>query len=226
MTRTSWLAVLAAVAASGPAAAQSPLSGRWTCTGDANETILEFRSRNELVYDGQAMAYQVLGGSLIVMTGDGPAVYQYRVDGDQATFASDALTLRCRRGAARSAPASGATAGASGGKFNHLLQGTLCYWSGSSSGGASYASTTRVSFDGRGRFTTGSESSASNQAGQAYSGGGGEGGTYEVLGGSVGATIRIKWGDGSVGTATVHFVVDGQITEIKYGERLYGKALC
>jgi hypothetical protein len=83
-----------------------------------------------------------------------------------------------------------------------------------------------VWFDGHGRFSTGSESSASNQAGQAYGSGGGEGGTYEVTGAAVGAAIRIRWGDGTIGIATVHFVVEGQITEIKYGERVYGKALC
>jgi hypothetical protein len=126
MTRTSWLAVTAVLAGAAPAAAQSPLTGRWTCTGDAEQTILEFRSRTELVYDGRTMAYQVLGSSLIVVTEDGPALYQYQVQGDQAVFASDALTLR-RRGVAPAAPSGGAASGTGGGgRLNHLLRGALC----------------------------------------------------------------------------------------------------
>ena len=143
--------------------------------------------------------------------------------------------IRCMRstGADRSAAAPGT---APGGQWNHLLQGQLCSWSGSSSGGNSRSTTRRAFFDGRGRFATGSESSWSatsrNSVGDdlgavsAYHEGGGPGGTYEVTAASPDAPIRVQWSAGEADVACVHHVSGVRITASKHGEMLFGTGGC
>jgi len=106
----------------------------------------------------------------------------------------------------------------------HLLQGKLCCWSGSSTSSSSYSSTKWAYFDGQGNFQYGSESSFSSDAGNAWGNdGSGERGTYRISG----DTVYLSYPDGSSDTATVHFRQDdGRITELKYGDDHYAKALC
>ena len=107
----------------------------------------------------------------------------------------------------------------------HLLQGKLCSYSGSSSYSSSYSSTKWAYFDGQGNFQYGSESSFSSDAGMAYSGDNNQGnrGTYRVSDDNV----TLTYSDGSSDTATVQMRQnDGRITELKYGDDHYGAALC
>ena len=123
----------------------------------------------------------------------------------------DGTRTNCRRGG-----------GAAGGAANGALQGTMCGWSGN----ANYSRTTRVTFDGRGRFGTGSESSFSNRHGSGYGAGGGDGGSYVVTAVQVGAPIRVRWANGEDDQATVHHVINGRISEIRYGKQVLGHAMC
>jgi hypothetical protein len=109
----------------------------------------------------------------------------------------------------------------------YLLQGTLCSWSGSSSGygNSSYSSSTRVYFDGQGNFSYSSESSFSGDAGIAYGGnqGAGNGGTYRV----VGNQVQLQFNDGTTGVAQINMQQDdGRITELMYEGTLYATGLC
>jgi hypothetical protein len=102
----------------------------------------------------------------------------------------------------------------------------LCGSAGSSGTGGSNQRNVRVSFDGRGRFTTGGDSSFSGPAGFGYGEAATEGGRYEVSAAVPGATIRVQWDNGEADEAQVHHVVDGRITEIMYGRQLLGAGLC
>ena len=87
----------------------------------------------------------------------------------------------------------------------------------------SYSSSTRVWFDGAGRFSTRSESSFSGSAGSGYGSGPGSGGTYRIAGDEV----RLTFGDGSTGTARVNMrQADGRITELMFNGQLYATGLC
>ena len=115
----------------------------------------------------------------------------------------------------------------SGSGQEYLLQGTLCSWSGSSSGygNSSYSSSTRVYFDGQGNFSYSSESSFSGDAGMAYGGnqGAGNAGTYRVAGNQV----HLQFNDGTTGVAQINMQQDdGRITELMYEGTLYGTGLC
>jgi len=109
----------------------------------------------------------------------------------------------------------------------YLLQGTVCSYSGQtdSSANTSYSSTDWASFDGRGGFKYGSDSSFSSDAGLYYGGDGdsGNSGTYRIQGDK----IQLTFSDGSSDTAYVHYRQDdGSITEVKYEGKLYGASLC
>lgn len=125
---------------------------------------------------------------------------------------------------AKVAPVAGGDVGA--------LRGALC----ASRGGSVASSTTRATFDGRGRVTLGSETvfggSLTDQYGDdvaRYGGGTGNqyaptsGGTYRVEG----QRVVIRWADGATTTCTIHMrQTSGQITELMCDGTLYGAALC
>ena len=109
----------------------------------------------------------------------------------------------------------------------YLLQGTLCSWSGSSSGygNSSYSRSTKVYFDGQGNFSYSSEASFSGDAGIAYGGdqGSGQGGTYRI----VGNQVYLQFNDGTSGVAQINMQQnDGRITELMYEGTLYATGLC
>jgi hypothetical protein len=109
----------------------------------------------------------------------------------------------------------------------YLLQGTLCSWSGSSSGygNSSYSRSTRVYFDGQGNFSYSSESSFSGDAGIAYGNNqsADNGGTYRV----VGNQVHLQFNDGTTGVAQINMRQDdGRITELMYEGTLYATGLC
>jgi len=219
-------------------AQQNQPGGRWDCQSSQGPAVLEFQNAQTLTYDGVAMPYRVSGNTIRVVQDGYPAHYVFAIQNDRMDIRTPAgEIIQCEKsaGAGRSAtaPPSG-TAG--GGQWNHLLQGQLCSWSGSSSGGNNRSTTQRAFFDGRGRFTTGSESSTSvtsrDSAGRevdtasAYGNGDGPGGTYEVTAASPGAPIHVRWNTGEADIAYVHHVSGGRITEVKYGKLLFAMGLC
>jgi len=112
------------------------------------------------------------------------------------------------------------------------LRGALCAYK----GGSVASSTTRATFDGRGRVGLGSETAfggnLTDQYGDdvaRYGGSSGNqyaptsGGTYRVDG----QRVVIRWGDGTTTTCAIHMrQPGGQITELMCDGTLYGAGLC
>ena len=202
-------------------AQQTALLGAWQCQTPQGSASLAFGNNGDLNFNGDVTQYAVQGNVITALVNGFPAQYRYQINGNNLAIANpDGTRTACQRGAAGGGNVAG------GGAMNGALQGTLCSYSGSSGGGSSYASTRRVTFDGRGRFATGSESSFSNAAGLGYGGGSGSGGAYAVTGVYVGAPIRVRWASGEDDQAFVHHIVSGRITEIRYGKQVYGQGLC
>lgn len=218
------LCILVAVIwlAHGAAYAQhTALLGSWQCQTPQGPATLGFAGNGDLNFNGDVTQYVVQGNVITAMVNGFPTQYRYQISGSHLAIANpDGSHTTCQRGGSNVAQ------GSAGGALNGTLQGTLCSYSGSSGGGSSYSSTRRVTFDGNGRFSTGSESSFSSTAGLGYGGGSGSGGTYAVTAVQVGAPIQVRWANGESDQATVNFVVNGRITEIRYGKQVYGRALC
>jgi len=108
---------------------------------------------------------------------------------------------------------------------NARLYGSFCSYSSSGySGSSSYSTTQTVTFDGRGHYTYGSQSSYSGGGDGYYGGNGGYTGTYRVVGNQ---GVILTASDGSVYKVAIHFVQNsGEITELKYDGVVYGKSLC
>ena len=200
------------------------LMGNWLCNSPLGQAALDINSANTLSFDGQPMQYVIQGNVVTVIQNGVRRPHTFALQGSVLNMQSpEGIPLRCERTAGGGAQQGGMAAG---GGANHLLSGMLCGHSGSSGGGSSYSSTSRVRFDGQGRFTTGGESSFSGAAGGGYGQSGGNGGTYRVTSAQRGALIQVRWNNGEEDSATVHHVVNGRITEIMYGKRLMGMGLC
>jgi hypothetical protein len=202
------------------------LAGNWQCQGQSGPATIEFKTNSLLSFNGEEAQYALVAGAIVVQGEDGIMAYPYTLKGKNLTVTfPDGFLMRCARaqGGEAGKKSAGAVPRQPGGEANHLLRGSLCSWSGSRSGSSSYSSSGRVSFDGRGRFVYGSESSFSSSAGMAYGASPGSGGSYRVIGDKV----HITFGDGSTGVAAVNFRQnDGRITELMYDGKLYGMALC
>jgi hypothetical protein len=219
-----WMRVIFVAAMLGwlPAAhaQQAALLGNWQCQTPQGPASLAFGGNGELTYNGDATQYVVQGNVITAMVNGFPTQYRYQLAGNQLAIANpDGTRTNCQRGGGMGG---GFAQGQPGGNMNAALQGTMCGWSGN----ANYSRTTRVTFDGRGRFGTGSESSFSNRYGSGAGSGGGDGGAYAVTSVQVGAPIRVRWANGEDDQATVHNVYNGRITEIRYGKQVLGHAMC
>lgn len=199
-------------------AATASLIGDWRC----GRTSLIFKSETVLVYDGEQLRYKKRKNVLRVQQEEGPVDYPFVLSGDRldVTF-PDRSVLRCSRTKAGAGRPPAADARPSG--SNAQLRGMLCQWSGSSGMSGSYSRSTRVWFDGVGRFTYGAESSFSGSAGSGYGSGPKSGGAYRVSGN----VVHLTFGDGSAGTAKVNMRQnDGRITELMFNGQLYATGLC
>jgi hypothetical protein len=214
----AWVLAAALAAPDTAAAAAAGLIGSWQCGGSS----LVFKSDSVLVYDSEQLRYKKMRNVLRVQQDYGSVDYPFALSGDRldVTF-PDRSVLRCSRattGAGRP-PAGGAKPSGSAAQ----LRGMLCRWSGSSGMSGGYSSSTRVWFDGAGKFSTRTESSFSGSAGSGYGSGPGGGGTYRVSG----DTVHLTFGDGSTGTAKVNMrQTDGRITELMFNGQLYATGLC
>ena len=215
------IAVLVSVLAAIPGAADAApagLIGTWQC----GRTSLVFQSESALVYDGEQLYYTKMRNVLRVQQEEGPVDYPFALSGDRldVTF-PDRSVLRCSR--AKAAPDRPTAGGAKSSGSTAQLNGMLCRWSGSSGLSGSYSSSTRVRFDGAGRFSYGTESSFSGSAGSGYGSGPGALGTYRVAG----DTVYLTFGDGSTGAARVNMRQNnGRITELMFNGQLYATGLC
>ena len=192
--------ILAATLLVGTAVAQAQqpaLLGNWQCQTPQGAATLAFGDNGQLVYNGDTTQYAVQGNVITALVDGFPQQYRYQINGDALAIANpDGTRTNCQRGGG--AAGAFAQGGVLSGAANGALQGTMCGWSGN----ANYSRTTRVIFDGRGRFGTGSESSFSNRHGSGYGSGGVDGGFYMVTSVQVGAPIRVGWANGEDDQAT------------------------
>jgi hypothetical protein len=195
------------------------LLGNWQCQTPQGTASLAFGGNGELSFNGDTTQYVVQGNVITALVNGFPTQYRYQVSGNQLAIANpDGTRTNCQRAAGTG----GGFAQAPGGNMNAALQGAMCGWSGN----ANYSRSSRVTFDGRGRFSTGSESSWSFSTGSGYGSGGSDGGSYMVTSVQVGAPIRVRWANGEDDQAVVQHVINGRITEIRYGKQVFGHAMC
>jgi hypothetical protein len=211
------------------------IEGQWQCQmgyqgNTAGAGTISFDKNGQCVMGGQPFSYKLLDGkTLQISNGTATDSYTYKLGKDKLELSyRDGSTFDCTRQASSSTPGgllnqSGRGQPQTGGN-EWQVQGTFCHYSGSSSYGSSYSSTSRISFDGQGHWSMGSESSFSGDAGSAYSGGGVDSsGTYRVNG----RQIIYATNSGEQGVARVNMQQnDGRITEIYVGEDLYSPSLC
>lgn len=194
----------------------------------------ELKGDGSALVNGQAGAWSVEGSNLVYVSEEGAMVYRYTLKGKTLTLhSSDGAVLvytRSPKAAAKGKAAKGGTkAAVGGGNDNRLLRGMLCSYS----GGSTMSHSDRVSFDGQGRYSTGSESvysaSGNDQYGnESWRGGGasnsaGGGGTYQVRG----DVVILTADDGSSLEVKVNMrQSDGRITELMHGKKLFAAGLC
>ena len=248
---TDWAAGRTAPPAPTPAPS---VVGSWQCQFSMTGVPLgggpvSFGADGRATVGGNPFAYQLLPGNLLrLQDATGANDYNYQLVDPQLTMTyGDGSAFTCTRGVAAATPPAyggrqpaydqGAERGGqpaygqqgSGGN-TWQLQGTFCHWGGSSnyyssSDYSSYSSTQRISFDGRGRWAFGSETSFTSDVGNYASGGGGadNSGTYRVAGNQ----IQYQTAAGEQGVAQVKIRQnDGRITEILVDGDLYAPAVC
>jgi len=221
-------------------AQKSKLYGSWQAT---NGSITSF-TKTTMTVAGSAYRYTVSGNIITVYDQSNNTMqYKYKVQGNQLYLYAEGYgtyVLTKTTGQAQNAGygnngygnqtggygnAGQGNAGQGNTAANARLYGSFCTYSSSGySGSSSYSTTTRVTFDGRGHYTYGSQSSYSG-GGDGYSGGdGGYSGTYRVVGNK---GVILTASDGSQYRVAIYYVQQsGEITELKYDGAVYGKNLC
>jgi hypothetical protein len=203
----------------------STLSGKWVYKSDEGEIVLEFLTGNQLLFNGETTDYQVNGEVIMARTDYGWVNYPYVLSSGKLliTF-PDGTQLPFVKAASATASQGKTTQPTGAGGPLWQLQGSLCYWSGSSSSYSSYSRTEKLTFDGKGNFIFGKEGSFSGDAGLTYSGNPNvDGGTYRIEGNKVTLTFR----SGEVYQLDINIRQDdGRITELMYQGKLYAVSLC
>jgi hypothetical protein len=219
-TALALLLVIPALAAA--QSAEQRFIGQWNCQVEGEPVSLHVLNSTQLRFGDELMTYRITTPNTVVITQQGFArPHRYTLAGDRLDlFSPEQFTITCER--RRGNPGKAAAAAT----LNDRLSGLLCSYAASRSATGSGSWSSRVRFDGRGRFTTGSESSFNVQSGLGHSAGVGEGGTYAVTAVTVGAPIRVRWDSGEDDVAYVQHVASGRITEIKYGKQVFAAGLC
>jgi len=239
---------------SGAATPPAPsVVGAWQCRMSMNGTpvgagAVSFGADGRATIGGRPFRYQMRSGNVLrLQDASGYSDYTYELSDAGLTMRySDGSAFACTRpaagggamgAAARGGPPGhnrtvGAGGGAAGGGTGNewQLQGTFCHTGGSSSYSSSssysgYSHTERITFDGHGHWSFGSEAAFSSNAGLYSRGGGGaeESGRYRV----VGRQIQYQTASGEQGVAQVKVQQnDGRITEITVEGTLYSPFLC
>ena len=203
---------------------QSSLKGTWVYDDGYNRSVLKFIDDTKLIFNGEQSNYTVVASPAAVRVFDDYGYFDYLYtlnknsmtitfpDGNKYVFVKKEEQQQISQSTNKTA--------------NANLYGSFCHWSGSSGvySSSSYSTTDRITFDGKGNFAYGSETSFSSDAGiYANDNNNTQRGTYMVKGNSISLTFT----DGSSYTFQVFIQQDwGEITEIKYGEKVYAKQLC
>ncbi len=196
------------------------LIGLWICNHQQGSVRLDIRSESELTLDGDPARYKRIGDSLQVTADGQVANYPIKLSSDQLliTFPGGQRLAFARSGSAQGANVASADA-ASGLNDPRYLATTLMNFGSSSGGGSSYSRTTRVVFDGSGRFVVRNETNFSSDAGGRYSNPVTAQGSYRIDG----SRVILTFSDGETGVAQIKMRQnDGRITELTYEGNLYG----
>ena len=209
-------------------AQKSKLYGSWQSN---NGNITSF-TKTTMTVAGSPYRYTVRGNIITVYDENNNTMqYKYKVEGNQLYLYAEGYgtyVLTKTTGQAQNTGYGNSGYGNDGQgntAANARLYGTFCSYSSSGySGSSSYSTTEHVTFDGRGHYTYGSQSSYSG-GGDGYSGGdGGYTGTYRVVGNK---GVILTASDGSQYRVAIYYVKQsGEITELKYDGTLYAKSLC
>jgi hypothetical protein len=199
------------------------LIGKWVCSQSEGSVRLDIRSKSELVFDGDPASYKRVGDTLHV-TADGQTVeYPIDLSGDQLVITfprGQRLTFQRTGGSgAGSGQASRSSGGQTGLNDPRYLSITLMNFGSSTGIRSSYARTTRVIFDGRGRFVVRNETNFSSDAGGYYNNPVTAQGSYRIDG----KRVLMSFSDGETGVAQIKVRQNnGRITELTYEGDLYG----
>ncbi len=99
-TKTLTIAILALLLAAPISSAEvyTQLKGYWQCQEDGERLTLEFKSRQQLLYNGQAYRYQLGPGIMQVLEAGSPVNYFYTLEGGVLTvFSPDGSITQCRK---------------------------------------------------------------------------------------------------------------------------------
>jgi len=203
----------------------SLLKGTWAINDGYNTVTLKIIDETKLIYDGEQLIYKLISQPKAIRVFDEYDYfdYLYVLNGDKLTLTFPDGNNYIFKKNKNSGQSSGKAVANS---VNGNLYGSFCHWSGSSGvySTSSYSSTDRITFDGKGNFAYGTETSFSSDAGiYANDNNNTQRGTYSVEGNN----IYVTFNDGSKYTLQIYVQQDwGEITEIKYGEKVYAKQLC
>ena len=76
----------------------SQLKGLWQCQEDGLQSTLEFKTREQLSYNGQSASYQLAPGVLRVQEEQGPTDYFFEIEGDFLfILSSDGSVTHCQK---------------------------------------------------------------------------------------------------------------------------------
>lgn len=74
------------------------LNGFWRCQADGEQSTLEFKSKTELIYNGQSASYQLLSNAFTVIEASGPVNYYYEyLEGTLVILSPDGSMTFCRK---------------------------------------------------------------------------------------------------------------------------------
>ena len=226
--------LLSSIAAPDVFASDTSIVGRWNCQmsfhGFSTGSVeVNFDNNGQCLIGNQQFSYTLANNTLHISNANATDSYTYQLNKDQLQLSyRDGSIFNCVKQVSNAAPGGLLNTPKNNAPQNTgnewQLKGVFCHYSGSSSYSSSYSSTSKISFDGKGHWAMGSESSFSGSAGSAYSDGGvNNSGTYRIQGNQIFYTTR----NGEQGVGRVNMQQrDGRITEIYIGKDLYSPALC
>ena len=197
------------------------LTGKWIASSDSQKISLEFLSKSHLNYDGDVLAYQIVGSNIrVVDEYNGYVDYPYKIKNKSLyiTF-PEGYTLVFKK---LQNSKDNRTRSSTHGSDTYLLSGRLCSYSSSYNGGYSHSNI--LYFDGKGRYSTSEQSYSSGSSGTYLNNTQSDGsGTYSVDG--INIYVHVNGGKGFNGTVTQRSS-NGAITGIDINGNIFATGLC
>ncbi len=203
----------------------SSLIGRWVFQSQEGQLELEFSQDNQLTFNGESTQYRLKPGIIQALGETGWIDYPYTLNQGKLVITSpEGIQIPYTRASSSASNQKSMREQSSGENLAWQLQGSLCYWSGSSNSYSSYSRTEILSFDGRGNFTFGNQGSFSSDAGLAHSDNPNAWpGTYRVEK----DYVYLEFQTGAINKVQIKMRQNnGRITELMYKNKLYAAGLC